>query len=219
LVIVGGVLGLMWLNSKESSSLVSDPNSTKIAPITEVDQVIGDITNPQVTLVEYSDFECPACAYYEPLITEILNDYGDKGLIFTYRHYPLSFHLHALETAKVSEAAGRQNKFWEMKSLLFAGQDKWSKMTPEEAKNTFLTYAESLNLNLDQFKTDLDDPAILAKIQADLKSGNEAGVQGTPTFYLNETEITARTINEFKAQIEAVIPQTKNQASSTINFE
>jgi protein-disulfide isomerase len=137
----------------------------------------------KVKLVEYSDFQCPACGAYYPLVKRLNEEFGDR-IEFTYRHFPLSqIHLNADLAAHAAEAAGRQGKFWEMHDMLFENQQAWS-----ETRNTqelFTDYAASLGLEAEQFARDVDSKEVKEKVKADYTSGIESGVNGTPTFFLN----------------------------------
>lgn len=153
-----------------------------------------------VTLVEYSDFQCPACAYYYPLVEKINEEFGDR-ITFVYRHFPLTqIHAHAEAAARAAEAAGKQDKFWEMYALLFENQETWS--SAADAEEIFRGYALKLGLNGEQFKAALQSKETKEKIRSDYASGIASGVQGTPTFFLNGKKIeNPRSYEEFKAII------------------
>ena len=129
------------------------------------DHVKGNI-NSKVILIEYSDFECPACSAYSALTDKMMEKYqNDIQLI--YRHYPLtSIHPYALLAAKTSEAASLQNKFWEMHDKLFAEQDLWSKM--QQPQNRFESYAKELKLDLNKFLQDLAGNAVEQRVNEDI---------------------------------------------------
>jgi protein-disulfide isomerase len=142
---------------------------------TERDHVRGPDRAP-VTLVEYGDFECPYCGRAEPVIRELLADYGD--LRYVWRHLPLTdVHPHAQLAAEAAEAAAGQGKFWQMHDQLLDHQDA---LTGKD----LLRYASELGLDIDQF-TRLRNHAGQAKIAADVDSGDLSGVSGTPTFFVN----------------------------------
>ena len=151
-----------------------------------------------VILVEYSDFQCPACAAYYPLVKQLSEEFGDK-MVFIYRHFPLSQHQNAESAAVAAEAAGRQGKFWEMHDLIFDNQNEWAKSARWSVEDIFVKYAEKLNLDLEKFKADLDLKEIKQKVSKDLESGVNAKVNGTPTFFLNGKKLsTPRSYEEFK---------------------
>jgi Na+/H+ antiporter NhaA len=142
----------------------------------ERDHVRGPDRAP-VTLVEYGDFECPYCGQAEPVIRELLADYGD--LRYVWRHLPLTdVHSHALLAAYGAEAAARQGKFWDMHDQLLDHQGAL------EAKD-LIRYAGQLGLDTARFTADLRSHAGEAKITADLDSADLSGVSGTPTFFIN----------------------------------
>ena len=142
----------------------------------ERDHVRGPDRAP-VTLVEYGDFECPYCGQAEPVIRELLADYGD--LRYVWRHLPLTdVHSHALLAAYGAEAAARQGKFWDMHDQLLDHQGAL------EAKD-LIRYAGQLGLDTERFTADLRSHAGEAKITADLDSADLSGVSGTPTFFIN----------------------------------
>lgn len=198
LAIIGMLYGLAKLGTQTApatttGALLSDA-------ITQTDHIRGSATAP-VTVVEYSDFQCPACASYESIVQRLVKENPDKVRL-VYRHYPLrSIHPNAQAASEAAEAAAKQGKFWEMHDMLFNTQTDWSrKSNPEEL---FTEYARSLGLNLEQFKTDSESKEVRAKIDADYTSGTRSGVQGTPTFFVNGRQITSpRSYEEFKALVD-----------------
>ena len=137
----------------------------------------GSELGAEVTIVEFSDFECPYCGAAAPLLERLLEELeGDVRLVFM--HYPLSGHEHAFEAAKASIAAGRQGKFWEMHDLLFANQ---TALTASDLAR----YAASLDLDLDRFRGDLEDPEVAQAVQAQKDEGRRLGVSSTPTLFVN----------------------------------
>ena len=158
------------------------------------------------TLIEYSDFQCPACKVYQPLLGQVLSAFPEK-LRFVYRHFPLrTTHKNAQLAAQAAEAAGKQGKFWQMHDMLFDKQDSWSKLP--NPKDTFIEYAQVLELDKDKFRTDLDLAEIAQKIDADLSGGEAAGVDATPTFYLNGQKVeNIKGLEDFKKRVEDAINQ------------
>ncbi len=137
----------------------------------------------ELTILEYSDFECPGCGAMAPVLTEFLKENPNARLI--YRHFPLSFHEKAMLTAEATEAAGAQGKFWEMHDLLFARIDEWQPLSQEEAREKMSTYAEELELDIEQFDQELDDDVHVPHIEQELAESQELGLPGTPTFIFN----------------------------------
>ncbi|MBI2405177.1 thioredoxin domain-containing protein [Candidatus Gottesmanbacteria bacterium] len=156
-------------------------------------QMKGD-TNAKVFLVEFSDFQCPACKAAKPVVDAIVAQYKDK-LVFGYRHFPLDQHPFAMKAAQAAEAAGQQGKFWEMYDLLFDNQEKFS-------DSLFPDLAKQLNLNMDEFTKAFEDNAIKQKIEADRAYGTQIGVNATPTFYLNGQKLNLTTFDDLKKAVE-----------------
>jgi protein-disulfide isomerase len=146
-------------------------------PVNERDHRLGPAT-AAVTLVEYGDYECPYCGAAYPVTKELRRMLGDD-LQFVYRHFPLSqIHPRAYTAALAAEAAGAQGRFWEMHELLYANQQR---LDPE----SFLLYAQALDLDLERFARDLDERTYEPKVRSDFLGGVRSGVNGTPTFFIN----------------------------------
>lgn len=145
-------------------------------------------SDAKVTLVEYADFECPACAAYQSVLKEVKATYKDD-LRFVYRSFPLPMHRNAVAAALAAEAAGKQGKFWEMNELLYSKQKEWSGKTTED-RGMFEKYATELGLNMDQFKADMASDELRDKVEQQKSSGEDLNVRGTPTFFLNGEQIT-----------------------------
>ena len=165
--------------SPETANQVFSPLT---AVATASDHVKG---NPEatLTLVEYSDFQCPACAAYYPMLKQLTSDFSEE-VKFVYRHFPLrQSHRNAEAAARAAVAAARQDRFWPMHDLLFENQARWAET--RLAKDEFIEYASTLGLNLDQFRADLDSDETKRQVQDDYASGLKSDVKGTPTFFLN----------------------------------
>jgi len=142
----------------------------------EHDHVRGPDKAP-VTLVEYGDFECPYCGQAEPVVRELLADYGD--LRYVWRHLPLTdVHPHAQLAAEATEAAASQGKFWEMHDQLLRHQD-------ELTARDLIRHAAEVGLNTDRFKQDMRERVGQRKVISDVDSADLSGVSGTPTFFIN----------------------------------
>jgi protein-disulfide isomerase len=154
--------------------------------VTEQDHVKG-AAGAKVTLVEFADFQCPACAAYEPLVRQMVADNSDTVQL-VFRHFPLTqIHKNALLGSKAAEAAAVQGKFWEMHDLLFANQLEWSGAL--NARDYMVAYASTLGLDAKKFSDDLNNASIEERILAEYREGINLGVQGTPTFFLNGKKI------------------------------
>lgn len=163
-----------------------------------------------IHLVEYSDFECGYCAKYHRFIKRLVNEMGDE-LRFTFRHYPLKMHANAELAAFCAEAAGRQGKFWEMQDLLFRRQAEWANNGKEAVEKLFAQYAARLGLSTRRFKRDLGSEAVRDKVRGDYESGEDSGVKGTPTFFLNDRKVLS-TPKDYE-KLKALILRTKRSLS------
>ncbi|KKT81504.1 MAG: hypothetical protein UW78_C0009G0025 [Candidatus Azambacteria bacterium GW2011_GWA1_44_9] len=159
--------------------------------------------NPKVTLVEYSDFQCPACAAYFEMVEQAVTEYDDR-LSFTYRHFPLAQHKNAQSASYASEAAGKQGKFWEMHKMIFEQQADWAEKN--NASEIFKGYAQELKLDLARYATDVASTEIKDAVSHDRDTGLRSGVDSTPSFYLNGKKMqNPRSYDELKALIEFAI--------------
>lgn len=140
------------------------------------DPAIGPADAP-VTIVEFSDYQCPFCARAEATIKQILNTYGGK-VRFVYRDFPLGFHQYAKKAAEASECADEQGKFWAYHDLLFANQQA---LDIDSLKG----YAADLGLDLDKFNECLDTGRYASEVEHDMQEGQSYGVRGTPAFFIN----------------------------------
>lgn len=181
----------------------------QVPKVTDTKQLLGDqkrvvkAPNAKVTIVEFGDFQCPACGAAHPTVKQVLKDYEGK-VTFVWRHFPLPMHKNAMLAAISSEAAGEQGKFWEMHSMLFDNQKEWEESN--DAKKIFVSYAEKLGLDIQKFSDALDKKFNAERIQADADAGIALGVNSTPTFFINgEQENGVLTYDEFKEKIDPLL--------------
>ena len=153
--------------------------------------------NAKAYLVEFSDFQCPACAAFQPTVNAVTEQYKDK-LLFVYRHFPLDQHAFAQKAAEAAEAANAQGKFWEMADLLFANQDKFS-------DDLFPQLAQSLQLDQLKFTKDMNDNVIKQKIANDRAYGIRIGVNATPTFFLNGKKLNLTSFDDLKKAVAEAV--------------
>lgn len=146
-------------------------------PVSEQDHTRGAV-NAQVQILEFGDYQCPHCGIAEPYVEKIYQDFGSVASI-SFRNFPLAdMHEYAMPAACAAEAASLQGKFWEMHDLIFANQDRLS-------PRLFIEIADSLELDIQKFETDMNSETVINKIKNDFESGAKSGVNGTPSFYIN----------------------------------
>ncbi len=145
----------------------------------------------KVTLSEFGDYQCPACAQYHKLIKDdIIPKYSDK-LKFVFLNYPLvDIHANAQTAAQAAEAAALQGKFWEMHNILYERQDDWSKQKNPQPK--FEAYARELGIDVDLFKKDSDSQKVIDLINQQAGLGDAFKLKGTPSFFVNGTAVVLK---------------------------
>lgn len=152
--------------------------------------------NAKITIVEFSDFECPYCGAAQPTVKQIEDTYKDNVKV-VFMHFPLPFHPNAQKAAEASECAGDQGKFWEMHDWMFANQNS---LGVDQLK----AEAKTLGLNTTAFNACLDSGKKASIVEADQTKGSNAGVQGTPTFIINGIPVVgAQPFGNFKPVIDA----------------
>jgi len=159
--------------------------------------------NPEakVTIVEFSEYQCPFCArYVADAYQKMWQAYGED-IYYIWYDFPLSFHQNAVPAAMAARCAGQQGQYWEMHDQLFTNQEAWSESLEPEAE--FAAYAQQLGLNGGDFSACVEDKEIKSKIEADVKLGQQMGVSGTPAFFINGQRLVgAQPFEAFKAVID-----------------
>jgi protein-disulfide isomerase len=152
-------------------------------------------SNAPIEMIEFSDFQCPYCQRANPTVTQVLNLYGDK-IRFTYRHYPLPNHPNARPAAEAAQCANAQGKFWPFHDRLFAN--------PSQLGTGDLTrHAAAVGLDTAQFEACVGERKYKADVDADIQAGNDAGVDGTPAFFINGRMLSgAQPFEVFKRVID-----------------
>lgn len=160
--------------SANDNTAPSAPTGT-VPAVTDDDHIRGD-KNAKVTMIEYSDFQCPYCGAFDPTITKVFESYKGK-VRWVYRHFPLSFHPNAEPAALASECASEQGKFWEFLDLAFKNQDALS-------PDFYTKFATDNKLDTKKFADCISSQKYLKKIQDQAQSGGAAGIDGTPGTFL-----------------------------------
>ncbi|MBI4038038.1 thioredoxin domain-containing protein [Candidatus Daviesbacteria bacterium] len=202
LIILGG--GLILATKGQSSD--SKTVGSKVYSIDySKGQKIGS-DSAKVKLVEFSDFQCPACAAAEPFVRQIRDTYPDE-VLFVYRHFPLSQHQNARKAATVAEAAGEQGKFWQMDDKLFETQSQWENLPNPDT--FFIDLAKQLGVDEKEIQEALSKDPYKQKVDEDVAEGISLGVNSTPTFFLNGRKLDLRTFNDIRVAVESELQ--KNQ--------
>jgi len=194
--------GLVWYSATRPTTPTDELLSIK------TDDWIKGNKDAQVTLVEYLDFECEACGAYYPLVKRLSEEYNDR-VRFVIRYFPLPGHKNGLPAALAAEAAGKQEKYWEMYDMLFENQKSWGeKLSPDPS--IFEGYAQELGLDLVKFKQDVNSQEVRNRVERDKSSGVKLGIQGTPSFFLNGKKIeNPRGYDDFNALIQLAVDKVQ----------
>lgn len=204
------IYGLAVLGSKDGSTTKT---TTTTSGIQSTDHVRGE-TNAPVVLVEYGDFQCPACGTAYPLVKQLETELGSK-LAVVFRQFPLSQHKNARAAAEASEAAAKQGKFFEMHDMLYENQDKWSESS--DFQTILDSYATQIGLDVAKFDADMKSSDVQSKIDDDLASGRKAVVNSTPTFFLNGNKMTINTYEQFMNDVRNAAQNTSTTTTNTTN--
>jgi len=202
--IISNVEGMIDQGKTEQEILAalgaSSGTQVEFGDLVDDDPVKGNKDAP-VTIVEFSDFQCPFCAaFYFQTLSQLEEEYIKTGKVkLVYRDFPLSFHQNAQKAAEASECADEQGAFWEYHDILFEKQGEWS----NAKTNIFKDYAKQLDLNSNQFDQCLDSGKMADEVKKDLQDGSAYGVNGTPAFFINGELISgAQPIGAFRQVID-----------------
>jgi len=181
IIIAGAVIYTRTSSSAEilkTSEVKQKEESPKVGPsVVDGDYIRGN-PNAPITIIEFSDFQCPFCAKFHPTLQQVLKNYPND-VKWVYRHFPLdSIHSEARPSAEASECAGEQGKFWEFADGLIENQAKLS-------KSLYSELAQNNGLNMGQFEKCVSSRKYKDKVEADLQEGVAAGVTGTPGSFIN----------------------------------
>lgn len=196
-------VGIVWVNKSKTDAPGSGSSQAKASNHVEGTNSKG------VTLVEYGDYQCPACGQYYPIVKQLQTTYAND-ISFRFANFPLvQIHPNAMAGARAAEAASLQGKFWEMHDALYENQTTWSAGT--NPTPYFDQYANNIGLNLTKFKQDMASSAVLDTINADVSQVQALGGTGTPTFVLNGKRLdnSPTSLDDFKKVIDQAIKDAK----------
>jgi len=186
------------LGSSTTQQAPSQPTPSQPVKISIDDDPIRGDPNAPITIIEFSDFQCPFCArFHGQTLPLILEEYIEEGKVnLVYRDFPIqSIHPNALPAAVAAECANEQGKFWEYHDTLFEKQNSWNRLDSNTAISTFSQYATDVGLEQQQFDSCLESGKYLEEVQNDLSDGKDYGVTGTPGFFIGNEEIGFVKIN------------------------
>lgn len=172
--------------------------------VDESTHVLDDAGDGAPVVVEFFDYECPACGQFHPVVEDLRERY-DGQITFAVRYFPLPSHPNAVPAALAAEAAAQQDEFEAMHALLFERQDQWA--GTDDAAATFRGYADELGLDLDAYDAAIADPATLERIQRDRDAAVALGAPSTPTFFVDGELVELRDFDDVEAAIQAALAE------------
>lgn len=215
-VTLGLLFGGVFLFSRDSApttqtkveNTILIPNdSFKTGGITD-GKYTTEVAEAKVTLVEFGDYQCPACVAYHPLVKDVITQFSGK-INFVFRNFPLPQHKNANISAYAVEAAGLQGKFWEMHDKVYESDKEWAEQA--DPSETFIGYAKSFGLDTDKFKKDMNSSEVKTKVTRDANDANLIKVNSTPSFFINGIKIdNPSSLEEFKTIIEDSLKSASN---------
>jgi len=200
-VVVVGVMGAIFALGNRSNTPPSGSATQNVTRTTS-----HRLGSGKVVVVEFGDYECPACEAAYPITKQILAKYGPQ-ITFVFRNFPLAQHPNAPEAAEAAEAAAAQGKFWQMHDKLYDTQNDWANLP--DPTNNFVTYAQDLGLDVNTFKTAVQNKAYASVISQDQTDGTNLNITGTPTFYINSQAAADYSYNTLAGMIDSAIKTTK----------
>ncbi len=195
LVIIGGA----WLAGRRGTDDGGTAQVAQMDRLVRGDSAVLGAQDAAVTIVEFADFQCPACGALHPVMQRVMENNRDRSVRFVFRHFPLPQHEYAQLAAEAAQAAGTQGKAWEYYDLLFENQDSL-------ARGDLESYAERLGLDMAVFRAALDDGRYRGVVQQDVDDGRALGVKATPTVYINGVQYTGRYAEE---ELQAAIDRAR----------
>jgi protein-disulfide isomerase len=204
LVLVVGAAFLFGGKSSPTAEVKAIKNTDAL--IRKDSHIIKATEKNSVTIVEFGDFQCPACGVVNPVVNKLLQNYKGK-ITLIFREFPLPMHSNSQPAAQAAEAAGAQGKFFEMHDLIYANQKEWSES--KDPLPFFVSYAQQLHLDVAQFKNDVTSKKYAQKIQKDIDDGFALNVNETPTFFINNVpQRGGLEYNDFKDKIDNALKNT-----------
>lgn len=200
-VVILGFTLFFWL-SPEPGTVQTFDQDLMVRP----DSAMTGTTTAKVTMVEWGDFECPACASIEPMLKQIIATYGkNPEFNFVFRNFPLPQHKSSRPAAEAAEAAGAQGRYWDMYALLYENQKEW--VGSANPRALFDSYAKSMELDLAAFGAALDTHTYASRIARDSQDASMLRLNHTPTLFLNGVEQKNLTLPMLTAAIDAALKQ------------
>lgn len=198
-----GFFGFIALKGPQVAGVAATSLVNKTYLVRNNNHMTGALS-AKVTMVEFGDYQCPACAVYNLNIKQIIETYkNNPDFNFVYRNFPLPQHQNAWISAETAESAGEQGKYWEMHNLLFERQNDWAES--KDPISLFIDYGKQLGLDTKKLRDDISANKFASFIQSDLTDGNSIPINHTPTVYINGVEETNLDFQNLKTKIDLLL--------------
>ncbi|WP_300641993.1 thioredoxin domain-containing protein [Nocardioides sp.] len=205
LVTIAVVAMLLVVQSRgnDQPALVATGSPEESMLVREDSRILGEEGSSGVTVVEFLDFECEACAAAYPAVEQLREEYAGE-VTFVARYFPLPGHFNAERAARAVESAARQGELEAMYQRMYETQSEWGEaQVPHD--DLFRSFAEEIGLDMEQYDADYASDEVADRVQRDVDDGLELGVQGTPTFYVDGQPLQPRTYEDFTSAIDAAL--------------
>lgn len=190
------IIGAVFFLSKGEKPVIVDTSR-----LVKGDSLGVSTDSAKLTIVEFGDYQCPACGLAHPGIKKAVSDYPGQ-VNFVFRHFPLAQHKNAEIASQAVEAANLQGKVWEMHNKLYESQPEWE--NEANVLETFKKYALEFGVDVEKFATDINTETVKQKVRNDLTDGLALGVNSTPTLFFNgEPYKKGYSYNDLKTEIES----------------
>lgn len=200
-----GIGGLWYASRRQTAAAPAAARAVDPALAAEAQGHLLGSPDAPVKIVEFADFECPACAQFAtvtgPDVKKRLVETGQAS--FRFFDYPLPMHGNSWPASHAAMCAEEQGKLWEMHDRIFAGQDEWNTQATSRPKGVFQGYARELGLNTGQWEQCYDSEKYLRKIQANVAEGDRRQIGGTPTFFVNDRKFEGNDYDGLKALVDS----------------
>mgnify|MGYP001559378014 CR=1 FL=1 len=196
-VLFFALFAVLIYRTNTGTSVVADPNLL----IGQLSYMTGK-RDAKVNIVEFGDYQCPACAYASPIVQQLVEVYkNNPNVNFVFRNFPLPQHSNAMVSAEAAEAARVQGKFLEMSDMLYSGQNEWA--GNKQALEIFTGYAQKLGLDVKAFTDSVSQKKFQDVIIKDRSDGQVLGVNSTPSFFINGEKLAGiPSFDDFKKKID-----------------
>lgn len=202
-LVIAGMLGLAAVQNNGAGAQEAPAAGVESRLVRADSHLLGPEGDSGVRFVEFLDFECEACLAAYPAVEQLREDYAGR-VTFVARYFPMPGHFNAERAARAVEAAAQQGKFEEMYHRMYATQTQWGEQrTPHD--DLFASFAEDLGLDMTRFEADYTDPATARRIAKDVADGQELGVQGTPTFFVDGEPLQPRSYQDLTEALDAAL--------------